>query len=212
MKGVKFLSKTVDDILIPMPEPRRRRRRPPVRSRSGRGFMKFLLGLSLLLVVLGVIFSFVDIGGNIILGYAQNYLAENLGLTLNAESISGNPVKGYRLNNFELFDNEGQKLLSAGFLSGRVNFKALLTGNVRLAEIALGGMSMDVDTLIKTVQNFKLPETQPETSNKFTITATPAYADTENAMPDIPLDRFSLRESVVWGSDRQRNRRGLAEL
>ena len=190
------MSKTVDDILIPMPEQRRRRRRPPVRS--GKGFVKFLLGLGLLLVVLGLIFSFVDIGGNIILGFAQQYLTENLGFTLKAESITGNPVKGYRLNNFELSDNTGQKILSAGFLSGRVNFGALLTGSVRLAEIALGGMSMDVDTLIATVQNLKLPETQPKTSSKFTISAAPAYADTEteNAAPDIPLDRFSLRESV----------------
>ena len=185
---MKLLAKTVDDILIPMP----RHRRPPVR-RSGKGLMRFLLGLGLLLLVLAGIFSIADIGGNIILGLAKNYLSENMGLELTAESITGNPVKGYRLNNFELADKDGRQILAAGYLSGRVNFGALFTGKVRLAEISLGGMSMDIDTLIATVQTLKLPEAEPSAS--LSLAASPAFADTDNPMPDIPLDRFSLRES-----------------
>ena len=157
--------------------------------------LKLLLGLVLLLIVLGVIFSIADIGGNIILGYAQQYLSENMGLTLTAESVTGNPVKGYRLNNFALADQSGQKLLSAGYLSGRVNFPALLRGDVRLAEISLGGMSMDLDSLIAAVKNIKFPEAKNDTS-AFTLSAAPAYADSQNNLPDIPLDRFSLRDSV----------------
>ncbi|MBQ7544342.1 MAG: hypothetical protein IJT02_05290 [Synergistaceae bacterium] len=182
------MAKTVDDILIPMPK----HRRPPVK-RSGKGFLRFLLGLGLLFLVLAGIFSIADIGGNIILGFAKSYLSENMGLELTADSITGNPVKGYRLNNFELADKDGRKILAAGYLAGRVNFGALLTGKVRLAEISLGGMSMDIDTLIATVQNLKLPETEPQAS--LSLYATPAFADTDNPMPDIPLDRFSLRES-----------------
>ncbi|MBR0034507.1 MAG: hypothetical protein IJP54_02415, partial [Synergistaceae bacterium] len=188
------MAKTVDDILIPLPKPRRRRR--PPKSRSGKGFMKFLLGLGLLMVILGVIFSVADIGGNVILGYAQQYLSENLGLTLSADSITGNPVKGYTLNNFELADDKGRKILSAGFLSGSVNFKALFTGKIRLAEISLGGMSMDIDTLIAAVQNLKLPNSPAKPSESAHIlTASPAYAESENTVPDIPLDRFSLKDS-----------------
>ena len=166
--------------------------------------MKFLLGLGLLLVILGVIFSVADIGGNVILGYAQQYLSENLGLNLSADSITGNPVKGYRLNNFELADEKGQKILSAGFLSGSVNFKALFTGKIRLAEISLGGMSMDIDTLIATIQNLKLPDSTAKPSDSDSakpsesahiLTASPAYAESENTVPDIPLDRFSLKDS-----------------
>lgn len=159
--------------------------------------MKFLLGLGLLLVILGVIFSVADIGGNVILGYAQQYLSENLGLNLKADSITGNPVKGYTLNNFELADEKGQKILSAGFLSGSVNFKALFTGKIRLAEISLGGMSMDIDTLLATIQNLKLPEsTAKHSESTHILTASPAYAHSdENTVPDIPLDRFSLKDS-----------------
>ena len=158
--------------------------------------MKFLLGLGLLLVILGVIFSVADIGGNVILGYAQQYLSENLGLNLKADSITGNPVKGYTLNNFELADTTGQKILSAGFLSGSVNFKALFTGKIRLAEISLGGMSMDIDTLLATIQNLKLPDSSAKSSESAHIlTASPAYAESGNTVPDIPLDRFSLKDS-----------------
>ena len=182
----------LNDILFPKPKRRRKRHS---RKRSGKGFMKFMLGLAALLAVLGGIFSVADIGGNIILGFAQNYLSENLGLSLTAESITGNPVKGYKLNNFELADAAGQKILSADFLSGRMNFPALLTGKLRLAEISLGGMSMDIDTLIAVIQTIKLPEPQTESNSKFTITASPAFADDDNSIPDIPLDRFSVRDS-----------------
>ena len=180
----------LNDILFPKPKRRRKRHS---RKRSGKGFMKFMLGLAALLALLGGIFSVADIGGNLILGFAQNYLSENLGLSLTAESITGNPVKGYKLNNFELADAAGQKILSADFLSGRMNFPALLTGKLRLAEISLGGMSMDIDTLIAVIQTIKLPEPQTESNSKFTITASPAFADDDNSIPDIPLDRFCLR-------------------
>ena len=182
--------------IIMIPE-KQRRRRPgshPQHKRSGRGFMKFLLVIVLLLVVLGIIFSFADIGGSVILNYAQKYIHDNYKLTLNAESITGNPVKGYSLNNFELLDSNGNKILSAGSLSGRVNFPALLTGKIRLAEISLGGVSMDIDQFIKTLQNFKLPATSYK-RHELIFSTTPAYADDSQNIPDIPVDRVSLTDS-----------------
>ena len=186
----------VNEIIMIPETPRRRRpvNHPHQKKRSGMGFMKFLLVLVLLLVVLGIIFSFADIGGSVILNYAQKYINDNYKLTLNAESITGNPVKGYSLNNFELLDSDGNKILSAGSLSGRVNFPALLTGKIRLAEISLGGVSMDIDQFIKTLQNFKLPVTS-HTRHEIIFSATPAYAEDSQSMPDIPVDRVSLTDS-----------------
>ena len=187
----------VNEIIMVPEKPRRRR---PVNAshthkrRSGRGFTKFLFVILLLLVVLGIIFSFADIGGNVILGYAQKYISDNYKLTLNAESITGNPVKGYTLNNFEILDAQGQKILSAGSLSGRVNFPALLTGKIRLAEISLGGISMDIDQFMKTLQNFKLPTTSHRRHNAI-FSATPAFADNPQNVPDIPVDRVSITDS-----------------
>lgn len=189
---------TVDDILIPKPRRRRRRRQPPKSSKFGR----ILLGLAVMIIILGAIFSFVNVGGSIILELAKNYLSENMNINLTAESITGNPIKGYRLNNFELSDSKGQKILSAGFLAGRVNFAALLRGKIRLAEISLGGMSMDIDTLIQTARDNKI--VQGSDSKIFyyhsllvfpSLTASPAFADEPDSMPDIPLDRFSIVES-----------------
>ena len=87
-----------------------------------------MFGILFIFIILGAIFSFVDIGGNVILELAKNYLSENYKLTLNAEKISGNPVKGYTLHNFSIDDHDGQNILSAEYLSGHVNFPALLTG------------------------------------------------------------------------------------
>lgn len=150
--------------------------------------MKFMLGIFLVLVVLGGIFSFADIGGNMILELAKNYLNNELGLTLKAESITGNPVKGYRLNNFELADDKGNEILAAGFLSGRVNFAALLKGKIKLAEISLGGLNMDVDTLLATIENLKLPEDKAASSSS-------PDEEEPSGLSDIPVDRVSLRDS-----------------
>ena len=186
------MAQTVDDILIPKPRRRHgRRRRPlPKRSKSGR----ILLGLAVMIVILGAIFSFVNVGGGIILELAKNYLSENMNLNLTAESITGNPIKGYRLNNFELSDSKGQKIFSAGFLAGHVNFGALLRGKIRLAEISLGGMSMDIDTLIRTLHDTNLAY-RPVRKTLPSLTASPAYAEDSPTVPDIPLDRLSIVDS-----------------
>lgn len=149
----------------------------------------------LLLVVLAGIFAFADIGGNVVLGLAQQYLKDKLELT--AERITGNPIKGYTVHNFELADGKGNKFLSAEYLYGRVNFSALMTGKIRLAEISLGGVSTDIEQLIETVR--KIDFTSATTT---TILASPAYADDINPLPgtNIPLDRFTLRNSHLTSS------------
>ena len=170
----------LDDILIPELNHRRKRKRLPTKKlkRKLGKLTKISVGIMLVVAVVSVILSFANIGGDIILGMAEKYLNENYKISLKADKITGNPIKGYTLHNFEIADesNDNQQILSAGFLSGRMNFVALLTGKIRLAEIALGKISMDID-------NF--------------ITMSPAYADTEvpETLSDIPLDKFSLVDS-----------------
>ncbi len=185
----------LDDILMPDRRQRRKIRRMSTKKlkRKTRKLTKIFIGIALVIVVVGVILSFANIGGDIILGMTEKYLSENYKILLNAERITGNPIKGYTLHNFEIADenNSNQQILSAGFLSGRMNFVALLTGKIRLAEIALGKISMDVDNFITIAKNFKMPKTTAKTK-KFIATA---YADTEDTMPEIPLDKFSLVDS-----------------
>ena len=187
----------VNDILIPKQKRQRRNRRMTQSNGSG-AFVKFIAGLFIVLAVLLVTLSLSDIGGGAILKFAQEYLAENYKLSLTAQKITGNPIKGYTLHDFELADSKN-KILSAGFLSGRMNFPALFRGKIRLAEISLGGLDMDVDNLIATVENLK-NSFKPVAFNSPSLIpnpslVTPAYADDKNSLPDIPLDRFSIKES-----------------
>lgn len=151
--------------------------------------MKFLTVTFLVLVVLAVIFSFADIGGNIILGLAKSYLVDNYKLVLNAESISGNPIKGYTLNNFDIQDEHGQQILMAGFLSGRASFPALFRGKIRLAEITLGGLDMNIDEFMNTLQNLNIPDDSDNNSNISSSSVNP------EVQQEIPVERVSLRES-----------------
>ena len=171
---------------------------PPKPEKKGSGgFIKFIAGVFLILAVLVVVLSLADIGGSAILAMAQRYLAENYKISLTADKITGNPIKGYTLHDFEIADgnNSDKKILSAGFLSGRVNFPALFTGKLRLAEIALGGVNMDVDQLLKTIDSLKgLGQKVSFKPRQSFVRA--AYADDDSSpVPDIPLDRFSLKDS-----------------
>ena len=149
----------------------------------------------LALAVSGVLFSFADIGGNIALSIAKSHLNKNYGIELNAEGITGNPIRGYTLRHFSLTDQiTSSDIFSAGFLSARVNLPAMLTGNLRLAEISLGGISMDVDNFIASIKSLELPPISSEPAVSFM--ASPAFADDEaETLPNIPLDRFSIVDS-----------------
>ncbi|MBR1657361.1 MAG: hypothetical protein IJ697_02710 [Synergistaceae bacterium] len=196
-----------DDILLPelyKPEPvhRRRNRRRKINAgghKKGYFFM-FLIALA----VAGVLFSFADIGGNIALSIAKNFLSKNFQIKLTAEKISGNPVRGYTLHNFALTDERTSRdIFSAGFLTGRINLPAVLTGNLRLSEISLGGISMDVEKFISAVQDLQLPESEhknasaPSVSEGGSFGIAPAFAEEggSESLPEIPIDRFTVKDS-----------------
>ena len=184
--------KIADNILLPELYGRKRAQRKKIKKQKG-SFKRSLIMIFIALLVSGALFSFADIGGNIAFSIAKNSLSKNYGIELNAESISGNPIKGYTIRNFSLTDRiTSSDIFSAGFLSARVNLTAMLMGNLRLAEISLGGISMDVDKFIASIKSFELPESQPSVS----FLVSPAFADEEvETLPNIPLDRFSIVDS-----------------
>ena len=155
-------------------------------GRRGSALLKCLLGLVLLLAVAGTILSFIDIGGDLILRIAQKALKEQLNLELAASGVTGNPVKGYTLHDFTLAAAGSGKILSAKSLAARVNFAALFRGAIRLAEIAVGGVEMDLDQFIADVQKIKLPK-----------------GEGGGGSGEIPIDRISLVDSRFtskWGT------------
>lgn len=186
---------TVDNILLPELYNKKKKRRRKLKH-SGKGFIKFLPTLFVVLIISGALFSFSDIGGNIALSIAKNFLAKNYSIALNAEKISGNPIRGYTLHNFGLTDQTSSRdIFSAGFLSARLNLPALITGNLRLAEISLGRISMDVDHFIASIQSLKLPPAPENHEVSGVFSASPAFADDDTGMPNIPLDNFSIVDS-----------------
>ena len=181
----------IDDVLLNKKHetPRKKRLLP-----------KIFIGLLLVIAVLGGILSFADIGGDTILGLAEDYIRDNYKLELTAEKITGNPVKGYTLENFTIRNDKGEEILSAGYLFGRVNFSALTAGNIRLAELALGGLNTNIEQLMDTAQKLNLTAGAKFIMNNHVLfcLATPAYADDINTTaPDIPLDKFTLKDSHI---------------
>ena len=160
--------------------------------------MKFIIMIFIMLLVSAALFSFADIGGNIALSIAKNFLSENYSIGLNAEKITGNPIKGYTLHKFGITDQKSSTdIFSAGFLSVKLNLPAIVTGNLRLAEVSLGGISMDVEQFIAAVQKLELPQNSEPQKVSGSFMASPAFADgeSENSIPEIPLDRVKIIDS-----------------
>ncbi|MBQ7170010.1 MAG: hypothetical protein IJR63_08955 [Synergistaceae bacterium] len=148
----------------------------------------------IMLAVSGLLFTFADIGGNIALNIAKSHLSRSYGISLSAEKITGNPIKGYTIQNFGLTDTASSiDIFSARFLSVSLNLSALVTGNLRLAEISLGGISMDVDDFAGTVRKLALQSPSKPAEVSLSFMAAPAYA--EDDMPNIPIDRLSIVDS-----------------
>ena len=183
-----------DNILLPeLYRKKHERRKKPIYR--GSGFMKIIIMLFTVLAVSGALFSFADIGGNIALGIAKNYLGKNYGIGLNADKITGNPIKGYTIHNFGLSNLKlSQDIFSAEFLSIRLNLAAAVTGNLRLSEISSGGISMDVEQFISAVKSIDIsaPGSSAQASS---FMAAPAFAEDDSALPDIPVDSVTVRDS-----------------
>ena len=186
-----------DNILLPELYRKKKPRRRPI-QRSGSGFMKFIIMMFIMLLVSAALFSFADIGGNIALSIAKNFLSKNYSIGLNAEKITGNPIKGYTLHNFGITDQKSSTdIFSAGFLSVKLNLPAVVTGNLRLAEVSLGGISMDVEKFIASVQNLNLTLPSDDKKISGSFISSPAYAEgeSENKMPDLPIDSVKIVDS-----------------
>ena len=115
------------------------------------GFAKFLAWVILIIILSGVILSFADIGGYMLFNLAKNYLGENYNMSLYADTITGNPFKGYTLNNFELHGDGGKKILSAENLLLNLRLSALIRGKINPSELAINGANINLDSFSESV-------------------------------------------------------------
>ncbi|MBR0095767.1 MAG: hypothetical protein IJP88_01125, partial [Synergistaceae bacterium] len=101
--------------------------------RSGKIFSKILVGLVGIIILVGGLLAFTDIGGDMVLKMAKDALSKQAGLELSASAISGNPIKGYTLKDLEISDlKSGKKILSSEELNARLDLPALMTGLIRV--------------------------------------------------------------------------------
>ena len=99
--------------------------------RSGKIFSKILAGLIGIIILVGGLLAFTDIGGDMVLKMVKDALSKQAGLELNASQISGNPIKGYSLKDLEILQS-GKKILSSEELNARLDLTALMTGLIRV--------------------------------------------------------------------------------
>ncbi len=140
------------------------------------------MALALVLGIVTAILSFLDVGGTAILKMARDALEERTGMRLSAAGVRGNPVRGYTFEDILLTTQEGDRVLSAQSLSGRIDFLSLLGGSPRLSVLSVGGVATDLDRFIAEIQRINLPE--------------------GSGGSDIPINRISLRSSRFtsrWG-------------
>ncbi|MDO4786481.1 MAG: translocation/assembly module TamB domain-containing protein [Fretibacterium sp.] len=158
--------------------------KPPVRPRRRvRKLPLVLMSIALVLGIAAAILSFIDIGGQSVLDMAQKAVKEGTGMILSAAGVRGNPIRGYTFADIALTAGNGERILSAKTLSGRINFFSLLRGAPRLSVLSVGGIAMDLDQFIAEIQRIDLPE---------------GGGDSE-----VPIDRVSLRSSRFtskWGT------------
>lgn len=108
-------------------------RKIKIERRSGGVFFKILFGLIALCIFIGGLLAFTNIGGDMVLNLAKKTLREQAGLELNASGISGNPIKGYALNDLEILDlKNNKKILSSEELNARLDLAALMRGLIRV--------------------------------------------------------------------------------
>ncbi|MBR1601943.1 MAG: hypothetical protein IJ667_00705 [Synergistaceae bacterium] len=101
--------------------------------RRGKVFSKILISLLGIIILVGGLLAFTDLGGDMVLKMAQEALRKNSGLELNASAISGNPIKGYTLKDLNILDLKNNKeILSSPELKARLDLPALMTGLIRV--------------------------------------------------------------------------------
>lgn len=166
-----------------------------------RKFIRRLTALSLIVsVIIALAVMFLDAGSNMILGLAENYVSENMNLILRTESVKGNPIKGYTFRGMNIEDENGKSILSAEYLSGHISFSSLMKGRMRLSEILIQNISLDIEDFVSTVYDARQYRAYHED-----IFESPAFAsdltsdsdsDSNSDMRNvkyIPFDKLTLR-------------------
>lgn len=104
------------------------------RIRRRKRIRRFIALSCIVIAVIALYVTFTNAGCDLVLGLAKNYVSENMNLNLKAETVTGNPLKGYTMKNIELEDINGEKILSAESLSLYMGLTSLKTNRLRIRD------------------------------------------------------------------------------
>ena len=177
-----------------------------------------LIALSVIVtavIVLAVVFT--DAGSDMVMTFAKDYVYENMNLNLKAESISGNPLKGYTMKNADVEDENGRKIFTAESLSGYLSLSSLMRGRMRLSEFSARGVSIDAEGSVNALRDMNVHyeadnmlspalasegtvntlHDRNEADNMLHIFTSPAFADESEHANIIHLDRLRIRDGKI---------------
>ncbi|MBQ9629954.1 MAG: hypothetical protein IJR43_11950 [Synergistaceae bacterium] len=159
--------------------------------------------ITLSVIVIAVIVlavSFTNLGCDVIFTLAKNYFSDNMKMNLKAESVTGNPLKGYTFRNIELEYEDGNKILSAESLTGYLNISSLLKGRLGLSEIFTRGVSLDANEFVNALQDMNL-NYEATNTDMIQIFTSPAFAEESHEETEhaniIHLDRLRIINSKI---------------
>ena len=160
-------------------------------------FIRRTITLSVMVIAVIVLtVSFINLGGDMLLTLAKNYFSENMNINLKAESVTGNPLKGYTLKNIELEYEDGKKILSAESLTGYLSISSLLKRQLRLSEIFTSGVSFDAEEFVNVLKDMNL-HYEAMNTDTINIFSSPAFADETEQANIIHLDRLRITKSRI---------------
>ena len=177
-----------------MPARLLRKRMPKAQLKRVRRVRLMRRFITFSLIVIAAVFvtvSFADIGSNMMLALANNYVCENMNLNLKVESVTGNPLKGYIMNNVYIEDENGKKILTAKSLSWYVSFSSLMKGSLRFRKIIAEAVSVDAEGIVDAIDNFEGHYEAHDVINFFSSPAFASEYETNNAY-EIPTDRITI--------------------
>ena len=114
---------------------------------------KFFIGIAVLLAAAIVAVCTLDVGTGWLAQKGAEYVANTYNLGVSIGGAKGNPVKGYTFNDIEL-TRDGTSLIKAGKIFVDPALLKLLTGNVALDLVELGGIKSTIPHLLQLAEIF----------------------------------------------------------
>lgn len=113
----------------------------------GRKIFIWTLSSLIAIVILSLTVLFLPLGGPLVKKALETGLSSVEGLSGKIDSVSGNPLSGYKVKGIGLFNSDGDPLAEVGYLKVRLDLPKLLLKKISLPEIGLKSVKLNLKGL-----------------------------------------------------------------